>query len=332
MAEKKYQVFISSTYADLKEERRKILDILLMADCIPAGMEAFVASDVEQFEVIKKVIELCDYYILIIGKRYGSINEQTGLSYTEMEYEYAKELGIPVLVFALDESVEVSEDKKEKDPKKIAALDSFRQKALTNRLATIWKTQDELTGAVAVSIMRATKQIQRPGWQRATDYDEASLRREIMKLQKERDKFAADLNAAKKQIISLTTVSDVAYEDYSVVIEYRRQNPNKTYTTGKIEKMLPELFKIIATEMMGVALTERGIDATLRENLFLRESYNYKFLDTQLVKKILNQLKALNLVYSSWNEAQTVIYWGLTTKGELERNKMILVRKIVKEE
>lgn len=332
MAEKKYQVFISSTYADLKEERRKILDILLMADCIPAGMEAFVASDVEQFEVIKKVIELCDYYILIIGKRYGSINEQTGLSYTEMEYEYAKELGIPVLVFALDESVEVSEDKKEKDPKKIAALDSFRQKALTNRLATIWKTQDELTGAVAVSIMRATKQIQRPGWQRATDYDEASLRREIMKLQKERDKFAADLNAAKKQIISLTTVSDVAYEDYSVVIEYRRQNPNKTYTNGKIEKMLPELFKIIATEMMGVALTERGIDATLRENLFLRESHNYRFLDTQLIKKILNQLKALNLVYSSWNEAQTVIYWGLTTKGELERNKMILVRKTVKEE
>ena len=96
--------------------------------------------------------------------------------------------------------------------------------------------------------------------------------------------------------------------------------------------MLPELFKIIATEMMGVALTERGIDATLRENLFLRESYNYKFLDTQLVKKILNQLKALNLVYSSWNEAQTVIYWGLTTKGELERNKMILVRKAAKEE
>ena len=332
MAEKKYQVFISSTYSDLKEERRKILDILLMADCIPAGMEAFVASDIEQFEVIKKVIELCDYYILIIGKWYGSINEQTGLSYTEMEYEYAKELGIPVLVFALDEAAEVSEDKKEKDPKKIAALDSFRQKALTNRLATIWKTQDELTGAVAVSIMRATKQIQRPGWQRATDYDEASLRREIMKLQKERDKFAADLNAAKKQIISLTTVSDVAYEDYSVVIEYRRQNPNKTYTNGKIEKMLPELFKIIATEMMGVALTERGIDATLRENLFPKESHNYRFSDTQLIKKILNQLKALNLVYSSWNEAQTVIYWGLTTKGELERNKMILVRKTVKEE
>lgn len=81
MTDKKYQVFVSSTYSDLKEERRKILDVLLMADCIPAGMEAFVASDTEQFEVIKKVIELCDYYVLIIGKRYGSINSSTGLSY-----------------------------------------------------------------------------------------------------------------------------------------------------------------------------------------------------------------------------------------------------------
>ena len=54
--EKKYQVFISSTYADLAEERRKVLNILLMADCIPAGMEAFVATDKEQFEVIKKLL------------------------------------------------------------------------------------------------------------------------------------------------------------------------------------------------------------------------------------------------------------------------------------
>lgn len=88
---KKFQVFISSTYIDLIEERRKVLDVLLMADCIPAGMEAFVATDNEQFEVIKKVIDLCDYYVLIIGQRYGSINESTGISYTEMEYEYAKQ-------------------------------------------------------------------------------------------------------------------------------------------------------------------------------------------------------------------------------------------------
>ena len=58
-----------------------------MADCIPAGMEAFVATDNEQFEVIKKVIDLCDYYILIIGKMYGTVNPATEVSYTEMEYD-----------------------------------------------------------------------------------------------------------------------------------------------------------------------------------------------------------------------------------------------------
>ena len=52
---KRYQVFISSTYTDLIEERKKIQEILLMADCIPAGMEAFCAADEEQFEYIKKV-------------------------------------------------------------------------------------------------------------------------------------------------------------------------------------------------------------------------------------------------------------------------------------
>ena len=87
--DRKYQVFISSTYTDLVEERKKAVNILLMADCIPAGMEAFVAADLEQFEVIKKVIDLCDYYVLIIGKRYGSIDPVSGISYTEMEYDYA---------------------------------------------------------------------------------------------------------------------------------------------------------------------------------------------------------------------------------------------------
>ena len=111
----KYQVFISSTYSDLAKERKQVLDVLLMADCIPAGMENFVATDDEQFNVIKKVIDLCDYYILILGRRYGSVSEKTGISYTEMEYNYAIDKEINVLVFALDDSVERDSEKIEND-------------------------------------------------------------------------------------------------------------------------------------------------------------------------------------------------------------------------
>ena len=200
MNNKKYQVFISSTYADLAEERKKILDVLLMADCIPAGMEAFVAADIEQFEVIKKVIDLCDYYVLIIGKRYGSIHPDTGKSYTEMEYDYAIEQGIPVLVFAIDENIELASDKVETDKNKIEKLKMFRTKAMTNRLASIWATPEDLTGKLAISIMKARTEIKRPGWQRAVDFDEASLRREIMEQKNENKKLADDLKEAREEI------------------------------------------------------------------------------------------------------------------------------------
>lgn len=78
--------------------------------------------------------------------------------------------------------------------------------------------------------------------------------------------------------------------------------------------------------MMGVALTEHGIESALKENLFRRDSYNVYFTDKQMIKIILNQLKALNLLYNSWDDTKSTIFWGLTTKGELERDKMILVR------
>jgi Domain of unknown function (DUF4062) len=85
--EKRYQVFVSSTYADLQEERDAVFQTLMRMDCIPAGMELFPAIDEEQFEFIKKVIDGCDYYVLIIGGRYGSLTPE-GISYTKKEYDY----------------------------------------------------------------------------------------------------------------------------------------------------------------------------------------------------------------------------------------------------
>ena len=88
---KKYQVFISSTFTDLKDERKEITRVLLEMDCIPTGMEMFQASDDNQWQVIKRVISLCDYYLVIIAGRYGSVHPKTKKSYTQMEYEYIKQ-------------------------------------------------------------------------------------------------------------------------------------------------------------------------------------------------------------------------------------------------
>lgn len=322
MQEKKYQVFISSTYSDLVEERKKILDVLFMADCIPAGMEAFVAVDTEQFEVIKKVIDLCDYYVLIIGKRYGSIHPETGLSYTEMEYDYAIEHNIPVLVFAIDESVELDQSKMETDREKIMKLKSFRTKAMTNRLASIWKTTDDLTGKLAVSIMKAKVEIKRPGWQRAVDFDEASLRREIMELKNRNEELLEDLKKAESKIASLTLQTNIAFEDTEIAINYHYETRYGN-ASNSIKTSLEEIFKTIATEMMEVAITEARIESAIKKKYFSNK-YGTYFDDDQFVKKLLNQFRALNLIYAKWNDK--TLYWGLTEKGRKVRDDMILLK------
>ena len=62
---KRYQVFVSSTYEDLQDERREVMQALLELDCIPAGMELFPASNDDQWTLIKRVIDDCDYYLLV---------------------------------------------------------------------------------------------------------------------------------------------------------------------------------------------------------------------------------------------------------------------------
>ena len=92
--QKKYQIFVSSTYEDLRPERQEIMHALLELDCIPSGMELFPAANEDQWSLIKGVIDDCDYYVVVIGGRYGSLGPD-GISYTEMEYRYAISRGNP---------------------------------------------------------------------------------------------------------------------------------------------------------------------------------------------------------------------------------------------
>ena len=95
---RKFSIFISSTYEDLKKERQALVGVALENNFIPVGMEQFHAAPTSQWNVITKMIDECDFYLLVIGARYGSIDEETGISYTEKEYNYAKTKGLPVLV------------------------------------------------------------------------------------------------------------------------------------------------------------------------------------------------------------------------------------------
>jgi hypothetical protein len=94
----RYQIFVSSTFRDVSDERQAVQEAILELNHFPAGMETFPAADSTPWELIESVIADSDYYILIIGGRYGSTGPE-GISYTEMEYNLALKLQKPILAF-----------------------------------------------------------------------------------------------------------------------------------------------------------------------------------------------------------------------------------------
>jgi len=133
MKKRKFSIFISSTYEDLKEERQALMGVALENNFIPVGMEQFHAAPTSQWNVITKMIDECDFYLLIIGGRYGSIDEDTGISYTEKEYNYAKTKGLPVLVLIKESSVITESEQDVGDKKydkymKMRMLEEFRNR------------------------------------------------------------------------------------------------------------------------------------------------------------------------------------------------------------
>ena len=289
----KYQVFISSTYSDLSKERKRVLDILLMADCIPAGMENFVATDDEQFNVIKKVIDMCDYYVLILGKRYGSVNEKTGISYTEMEYNYAIDKGIPVLVFALDDSVELDDEKVEKDDIKRGKLAEFKSRAMGNRLASIWRDQSDLMAKVAISIMQAKNEIKRPGWHRGNDEEKERLQKEIEYLRKENEEL-------KKYTVGVSadTQKQKMEQDFygkEIVLHFTEKvlvfTSNTTVNKKIVKTTLDEIFKFVSLRITGVKKVSEFRDAV--------SSYQPGyFVDEQDALRVRNKFEQSGLIES----------------------------------
>lgn len=188
------QVFISSTYIDLKEERNKVIQGLLEADCFPAGMETFPASDDDKWDLIKGVIDDSDYYLLIIGARYGAEDGETQLSYTEKEYDYAVEQGKPVMAFVHGDPGSIAADKTDQNDAKREKLDAFRAK-VQSRMVKMWKNGDELPGFVAQALMKLRKRRPAVGWVRGNHAMTPEVELEISELKREVNSLKSELAA-----------------------------------------------------------------------------------------------------------------------------------------
>ncbi|WP_448640766.1 DUF4062 domain-containing protein [Geodermatophilus sp. URMC 63] len=179
MIDKRFQVFVSSTYTDLIEERQQVTEQLLRLRCIPAGMELFTASGLPPWDVIKSALDTTDYMILLLAGRYGSSVGGDGRSYTEREYDYALELGIPVLPFLHAEPSRLPANQYDTG-KKGKQRDAFWTKVRDSERHTVqfWTNAADLAQKVLASIPEAMRMQPRPGWVRgATESDQEGDRR-----------------------------------------------------------------------------------------------------------------------------------------------------------
>ena len=202
---KKLQVFVSSTYRDLKPERQAAVEAILKSGHIPAGMELFSAGNESQLETIRRWIDDSDVYMLILGGRYGSVDPKTSLSYTELEYDYALSKNKPIFAVvvtetALDMKVKAEgKDVIETDFSK--ELKFFREKVLS-RICSFFSDTKDIKLAVHETMADYAKRLDFTGWVSGREIvDTKPLLEEIARLRVEKEKLQTQLAETKQAVV-----------------------------------------------------------------------------------------------------------------------------------
>lgn len=205
--EKREQVFVSSTYLDLREEREKVIQGLLEGDCFPAGMEMFPASNDEKWDLIKGVIDDSDYYLLIIGGRYGAEDDVDDISYTEKEYDYAVNCGKPVMAFVHGEPDKIPQGKTDKSDEKATKLEAFREK-VQGRMVKHWTNGDQLPGFVAQALFKIRKSYPAIGWVRGNNALTPQRELEVSELKRQVESLRAQLAAKQDHHVPIADLAE----------------------------------------------------------------------------------------------------------------------------
>lgn len=275
-----YQVFVSSTYTDLETERLKVIRDMLISDFYPLGMESFPASSEEQLAFCKRMIDRSDYYVLIIGTRYGT-ETTDGLSYTELEYDYAKEKGVPILVF-------VSEDPESKpfkfleDECKREKFEIFKRRAMSNSVVKFWNTAEDLSSSVIASLHSEVNVHPRFGLIRSdTILDIPEIGKSLDILGQENDKLRRDkqkLEESVSELVDELTILKCSSEQESSELKKNVTEPNTTIST-LTDKLLQLKGRIAdirkRRQKLEIEVVVSGMYLKLTHSCLLNQKFSY---------------------------------------------------------
>ncbi len=343
---KKFQVFVSSTYKDLIPERQEIMHALLELDCIPAGMELFPAADEDQWSLIKGVIDDCDYYVVVIGGRYGSVGPD-GISYTEMEYKYAIESGKPVIAFLHKDPEQLPAKFTEKSEEGKQKLDNFRNLA-QKKMCKFWEGAPDLGSVVSRSLIMLQKKHPGIGWVKGDQVPDKDANTEILALRREIEELEAEVAKSKTEAPKGTENLAQGDDKFDIECTFDSWHPEERQGykwEWTISVSWNEIFFELSPTMMHeantnqlwsrfISLIEKELSNTVPKSRKFKGHSNISEVDTDRTafETVIIQLSALGLMVQSTRNRSVKdrgTYWTLTPYGAGVMNRLRAITKDV---
>lgn len=346
---KRYQIFVSSTFEDLKEERQAVLRAILEVDHMPAGMELFPATDEAAWDLIKEVIDQSDYYVVIVGGRYGSLSAE-GVGFTEMEYDYAHETGKPVIALLHGQPGKLPREKTETDLEAWDKLEAFRSKLQERHTISYWSSASDLRAQVVISLTSTIKKRPGVGWVRGNEVPSDDVTKELLTL---RGRVAElELEQATRRAGPPPGADELQQGDETLQVEvdFRASTPgdlepwrkNVQGYTGRFRVSWNEMWGAVAPTLIDEAADlevrralrkfweSRAQEAFGKEDLANAELSNWRFSD-EAIDTCFVQFRALGLMEESIKKRslkETRTFWRLTEHGD---KLMVRLRAIHRE-
>lgn len=304
--EKRYQAFLSSAFKELSEERRAVVTALLELNCHPVGMDLFDMLDDEDGSLVRRLIDDCDYYLVVLGANFRML-DTAEIDSIEREHDHALAKAKPVLAFLRPD------DKMQPEADGGYAELSGRLQALRDRLESgacrYWNTPTELGGAVSRACVQLIQSRPAEGWVRAgraktpEDYENvARLADQVRVLEKE----VADLRAAE-----LRVAPDLAQGDETVELEYSLRGEQMVFRIGATWTEVFAAAAIKAIELPTSKEIETELSAWIGEHA---NSFDVVLAESSL-QKIKLQFFTLGLMETRWLPQGRV--WALTDRGRV---------------
>ena len=304
------------------------MQALLELDCIPVGMELFPATDDDQWTFIKNLIDGCDYYIVIIGGRYGS-EHLSGKSYTQMEYEYAASKSIPILSFLPADPDAIPIGKTDRSESKGAKLRQFSDLA-QQKMCKYYSSTEYLGAIVSRSISNIIKTKPRTGWVRADTISSEEAKVTILELKEKLVQLQRQIEEFEGSKFSNLSQGDDSIELGYTLVKVKGQ----PYTKEGIILTWNEIFGKTCTILLDEGSEDEYYNQLSSYIVHKLQSEGKRVYSANVItdefKRVLIQFKALDLIQKSVKKRSlrdNNTYWKLTDRGDKLLTELRAVKK-----